>query len=454
MPKISDWLRRLGLDQYAHVFARNGIDLSDLQHLTDQELEGLGIPAIHLGQIRHAVAQLACTEPTDKPVPGSPWGKDAQRRQVTIMFCDLLGSTELAQGMDPEEYGNLIWGYREICSQIIRDSGGLVDRFVGDGILACFGYPAVHEDDPVRACRAGLAIVEAILRRTSPPPLQVRIACATGLVVVGDMLGENIAEEKAVLGATPNLAARLQAIAAPGTVVVSDETRSLIGELFEVKSLGVHECKGISQPVLAWQVLSERRFESCFAARYHESRSNFIGRRFELDALLNCWRSAKSHGGQLVYISGEPGIGKSRLVHALREHLSEQPRTTLLYQCSAQHLNSVLRPVLSQIEYAAKIALHDLPLETMRKLEDLLDQRPPHDGALVQLLAELMGISTAGRYEPLVLSPLERKRRVLAAMFDRLLYLSNSWSDSPGDRGHPLDRPDNPRTHRIYYLPA
>ena len=367
------------------------------------------------------VSPLTPTAPAGEPIGASPWRDDAQRRQLTIMFCDLVGSTEIAQRIDPEEYGNLIWGYRKTCSRIINDAGGLVDRFVGDGILACFGYPEVHEDDPARACRAGLAIIDAIQLQRSPLALQVRIACATGLVVVGDMIGENVAEENSILGATPNLAARLQSCAVPGTLVITDETRTLIGRLFEVKSLGLQELKGIPNQVHAWEVL---RFESRFAARYEESRVRFIGRRHELEVLLNCWRLAERGAGQLACISGEPGIGKSRLVHALREEIADQPCTTLVYQCAAQYSSSVLRPVISQIEYAAKIALRDSPTERLSKLEDLLDLRRPDDETLVQLLAELMGIATTGRYEQLALSPQQRKARILAALFGRLAQLS------------------------------
>lgn len=419
--QIGEWLGRLGLERYAACFAENGIDLSVIHELTDHDLERLGVLVGHRRKILREISNARGTDPGHR---AGPRPAERERRQLTVMFCDLVGSTQLSNSLDPEDYGELIRSYRKSCSHIIQACGGTVARFVGDGILAYFGYPQAHEDDPCRACRSGLGIIEAMSQYAiNAVPLQVRIACATGLVVVGDLVGEGVAEPNSVVGATPNLSAKLQHIAEPGSLVISDETRTLLNNLFEVQDIGTHHLAGISGPVRAWRVVSERRFESRFAARSRGSPPPLVGRQRELRLLLDRWRLAKSGIGQSVLLTGEAGIGKSRLVYALRERIASDTCLTMLYQCSVDHASSVLYPVIAQIEYAAAIARHDTPGEKLFKLEGLLGGHEEGRISLVSCVAPLMGLPEVGN-APVDLSPQERKERTLAALADRLIQLA------------------------------
>jgi class 3 adenylate cyclase/tetratricopeptide (TPR) repeat protein len=418
--QIREWLGRLGLERYALRFAENGINLSVLDDLTDHDLEQLGVLVGHRRKILREISNLRGTELVQRT---GPKPTERERRQLTVMFCDLVGSTQLSNTLDPEDYGELIRGYRKSCSQVIQACGGTVARFVGDGILAYFGYPQAHEDDPCRACRSGLGIIEAMGQSIAAVPLQARIACATGLVVVGDLVGEGAAEPNSVVGATPNLSAKLQGVAEPGTLVISDETRTLLSNSFEVRDIGTHHLAGISGPVRAWRVLRERQFESRFAARSRGSPSPLVGRQRELRLLLDRWRLAKSGAGQTVLLTGEAGVGKSRLVYALYERIASDTCTTMLYQCSVDHASSVLYPVIAQIEYAAAIARHDTPEEKLFKLEGLLGKHEEGRVSLVSCVAPLMGLPEVG-HAPVDLSPQERKERTLAALVDRLIQLA------------------------------
>jgi class 3 adenylate cyclase/tetratricopeptide (TPR) repeat protein len=347
---------------------------------------------------------------------------EGEWRQVTVLFCDLVGSTSLSVDLTPEDLSDLTLVYRQTCTTAIRAHGGSIGSFEGDGIIAYFGYPRAHEDSAVRACRAGLAIIEAFDRRRAiGPRLQVRVACATGLVVIAD--SDKGADRPTITGTAPNLAARLQAMAPPGALVVSDDTWMLIQDFFEGRELGTRPVKGLPAPIRLWRVEFERSVESRFSSREHRWRQpHLIGRTPEFAALLDRWSAAKSGAGQIVLITGEAGIGKSRLVQTLRERLRTEPCTTMLYQCTETHSGSSLHPVIAQIQFAAGITVRDAPDRKLAKLEALLGADEHARSVLLPLLADLMDLQEA---PPLPSLPPQQKRiRTLAALGDRLARLA------------------------------
>src|SRR5215469_13821846 len=320
MRDIAEWLASIGLSEYAQRFADNAIDLSVIRDLTEQDLKDLGVLLGHRRRILRAIAELDGGAPAPTETATEPASRDkAQRRHLTLMICDLVGSTALSALLDPEDMRAVIDAYHAACARITRTYDGFPTEFRGDGILAYFGYPFAHEDDAERTVRAGLDIIAAVaqLETRAGEPLAVRIGIATGLVVVGDLSSEGALRPHALVGETPNLAARLQALAEPGTVVVAASTRRLLGELFRLRDLGSHEFKGIAEPVAAWAVEALSESESRFAAGRMAGLTDLIGREDDLDFLLERQRLAWKGEGQIVLISGEPGIGKSRLAAAL-----------------------------------------------------------------------------------------------------------------------------------------
>jgi hypothetical protein len=262
---------------------------------------------------------------------------------------------------------------------------------MGDGVLIYFGYPAAHEDDAERAVRSGLALIDAVATLPAPEPLQVRIGAATGMVVVGDLVGAGEAQEHDIVGETPNLAARLQALAEPNTVVIAEATRRLLGNLFELRDLGLKELKGITGPVPAFAVLRASSVESRFEAMHPGGMTALVGREEELELLLRRWARAKTGEGQVVLLSGEAGIGKSRLSAALMEGLAAEPHARLRYFCSPQHTDSAFYPIIGQLERAAGFAHGDTPQAKLDKLDALLAQTSTsrQDAAL---LAEMLSL--------------------------------------------------------------
>ena len=347
-----------------------------------------------------------------------------ERRHITTMFCDMIGSTALSLRMDPEEYSHLIEAYRDICSRSIASGGGVINKFMGDGILACFGYPRSHEDDASRACRVGLQIIGSM--QQALPTLKVRIAAATGLVVSSDTFVIGAVEQHSIIGSTPNLAARLQERAPPGGMLIADETRLLVGEGFELEDFGLHDLKGVNHPVRAWQVVGERRVESRFAARSGQKDDRLVGRRQELDVLLERWRSTRAGSGQVVMVYGEPGIGKSRLLHELRDGVAREPSTTLLLQCASDQTSSTLHPITAYLAFAARMTSRDSPAEKLEKLRALFDDYPEGARSPLALMAELLAIPMAEAHPAADLTPAQRKARTLAALTDWVMYLAGS----------------------------
>src|SRR5262245_45660142 len=341
------------------------------------------------------------------------------------MFCDLVGSTELSSRLDPEDLREVIGAYHRVVADVVRSLDGFVAKYMGDGVLIYFGYPRAHEDDAERAVRAGLGVIDAVGRLdVKSVELRSRVGIATGLVVVGDLIGEGSAQEQSVVGETPNLAARLQALAEPDTVVITASTRRLVGDLFEYRELGAVELKGLAAPVPAWQVLRPSAVASRFEALRGSALSRLVGRDDEIDLLLRRWACAEVGDGQVVLISGEPGIGKSRLVAALAERLRTEPHIRLRYFCSPYHQDSALYPFVDQLGRAAGFARDDMLTAKMEKLEALFAHAPP-PGEDVAFLADLLSLPASERRKLPELSPQRKKERTLEALIRRFECLAH-----------------------------
>ena len=379
MQQIAEWLKTLGMSEYAERFAESDIDPSVLRDLTDQDLKELGVSLGHRRKMLRAIAELAGAVPASpQPALAEPTTQDtAERRQVTVMFSDLVGSTALSARMDPEDLREVISAYQKCVAETVGRLGGFIAKFMGDGVLVYFGYPHAHEDDAERAVRAGLKLVAAVSDLKTHAPLQTRVGIATGLVVVGDLIGSGASQEQAIVGETPNLAARLQGVAEPNSVVIGESTRKLVGNLFELEDLGAKDLKGIAGPVRAWAALRPASVESRFEALHASGLTELVGREEELDLLLRRWSKAKTGEGQVVLLSGEPGIGKSRLTAALLENLASEAHTRLRYFCTPQHTDSAFYPIIGQMERAARLAHDDT---SQAKLDKLcwLKPRPPN----------------------------------------------------------------------------
>ena len=341
------------------------------------------------------------------------------------MFCDLVGSTALSARLDPEDMREIMSAYHHRCAEVIGKSGGFVAKYMGDGVLAYFGYPQAHEDDAERAVRCGLALVDAAsrLQTSHGATLQVRIGIATGVVVVGDLIGEGAAQEQGVIGETPNLAARLQTLAEPGQVVIAPSTRRLTGGLFEYRDLGRVVLKGLADPIQAWQVLAASAVQSRFEAQHETSLAPLVGREEELELLLRRWNQASQGEGRVVLLTGEPGVGKSRLIAALQERLQSQPHVRIRYFCSPQHTDSALYPIINQLERAARFERGDAPAQKLIKLQTLLAPVVPKQAAEVALLADLLSIPRDGQHGLFEMDPQKRKEKTFDALFAQLRHL-------------------------------
>jgi class 3 adenylate cyclase/predicted ATPase len=420
---VAAWLRGLGLGQYQGTFRESEIEADVLPELTEADLEKLGLPLGPRKRILKAIANLGEAQNTSGAESTAPPPEDAaERRQLTVMFCDLAGSTALSARLDPEDMRQIIRAYQDACSGVVARYDGFVAKFMGDGILAYFGFPHAHEDDAERAVRAGLEIASVVeaLKTRSMDKLQVRIGIATGLVVVGDLVGQGAAQEQAVVGDTPNLAARLQGVASPGQVVVAEPTRRLLGDVFDINHLGGQNLKGIGGQPLAYGVIGERIVESRFEARASGAMSNMVGRDHELALMLERWKQAKAGEGQLVLLSGEAGIGKSRLARGMIEAVSSEAHIRVSNQCSPYHSDSPLYPIIQQLAFAAGIRSDDDNDDKLDRLEKVLvgaeGDRP--------LFAALLGLQTEGRYGTLSLTPQQQRARTMQALVDQLVGLS------------------------------
>jgi class 3 adenylate cyclase len=357
---VADWLRKLGFERYEAAFRENDVDAELLLGLTDNDLKDIGVNSLgHRRRLLEAIAALrhggtpAGNSVRSRPPANLTRGlaePTGERRQLTVMFCDLVGSTALSEKLDPEELRSLLHAYRNLCGDVIARYDGFVARYVGDGILTYFGWPTAHEEDAERAVRAALEIVHSVKRASSTEDLSVRIGIATGPVVIGEQAGTGD-QSKLAVGSTPNLAARLQGLAAVDQIVIAAPTRRLAGNAFELTDLGEQDLKGIAEPVHAWRV--ERALVT--ASRFDANRAGgtltpLVGRDEELDLLLRRWSQARDGEGQVVLLSGEPGIGKSRTLSALRERLEAQGVQALRFQCSPYYVNSACWPIIDNLE--------------------------------------------------------------------------------------------------------
>ena len=425
------WLRSLGLGQYEKVFRENEIDEAVLPNLTAEDLKELGVAALgHRRKLLDAIAALrgdANATPAAAPGPATvdaPPRDTAERRQVTVMFSDLVGSTALSARMDPEDMREIISAYQKCVAETVRRFDGFVAKYMGDGVLIYFGYPQAHEDDAERAVRAGLEIVAAVTALKAPVALQTRVGIATGLVVVGDLIGSGASREQAIVGETPNLAARLQGVAEPNMVVIAEGTRRLLGNLFELRDLGAKDLKGITGPTRAFAALRASSAEGRFEALHASGLTDLVGREEELVLLLRRWSKTKTGEGQVVLLSGEAGIGKSRLTAALLERLATEPHKRLRYFCSPQHTDSAFYPIIGQMERAAALAREDTPQAKLDKLDALLAQTSTTKQDAT-LFAEMLSLPNDGRYPTLDLAPQQRRQKTLEALTAQLAGLAS-----------------------------
>ena len=418
MEPILQWLEELGFGQYGAAFVQADIEPAVLRDLSEADLQKLGVTLGHRKRLLRAIAEMP--EPTRRPAALGAASPEGERRQLSVLFCDLVNSTALAARLDPEDLREVIGAYHRCCADVIARAGGFVGKYMGDGVLAYFGYPHAGEDDAERAVGAALELVDAVRHLNAGSILQARVGIATGLVVVGDLIGHGAAQEQAVVGETPNLAARLQALADPGMVVIGPRTRRLLGGLFEYRELGPVTLKGFAAPLPAFAVLRRGAVESRFEARQEGGVSPLVGRDEELQVLLARWRQAKAGEGQLVVLTGEPGIGKSRIVQALQDRLAEEPHIRLRYFCSPRHQDSALHPWIAQFAGAACFEREDEPLARLDKLDALFERTaaPAEDRALIAELLALPG--AADRYGPIHLTPPQRKRNTLRALIRHL----------------------------------
>ena len=411
---IAAWLHDLGLQQYEQSFRDNEIDAAVLPELTNEDLRDIGVSLVgHRRKLLVAIAALRSVA-ARKSIGDAT--HVAARRQLTVMFCDLVGSTSLSARLDPEDLREIMAGYQRTVAEIVKQFDGFVARYMGDGVLTYFGYPQAHEADAEQAIRAGLRLIDAIDRLDAGSvKLQARVGIATGLVVVGDLIGEGSALELSVVGETPNLAARLQGLAEPGEVVIAASTRRLVGNLFEYDDFGPVEIKGIAAPVQVSRVLRSRSFANRFEALHESALLPLVGRDEEIELLLRHWARAKTGDGQVVLISGEPGIGKSRLIAELEKCLRAEPHFSLHFFCSLYHEDSALFPFIDQLGRASRFASGDPPGVKLKKLMALLNRAaPPHED--VAFLIDLLSLSTSERHPLPDISPRLKKERTLEAL--------------------------------------
>jgi class 3 adenylate cyclase len=426
---VSGWLEQLGLGQYASNFIDNDIDAQLLTQLTDTDLKELGINSLgHRKKIIGAIEILVQTGPATitNIIPKD----EAERRQLTVMFCDLMGSTELSQRLDPEDLREINRAYQDACKTAIERYEGYVARYMGDGVLAYFGFPQAHEDDAERAVHAGLAVVESVVGldvsvgEAQDIELAVRVGITTGPVIVGDIIGEAASQESAVVGETPNLAARLQALAPRNAVLIGPGTQSLVTGRFEYENLGDYQLKGISERIQAWRVIAPVTADSRFAAAHQSDLTPMVGREHEIGLLLDRWEQAKESDGQVVLLCSEAGVGKSRITETLHERVSRDDSASLRYQCSPYHSNSALYPIIEQLERTARFIPGDPSGVKLEKLESMLG--PTDTKSVIPFYASLLSIPTEDRYSALEMSPEQQKEQTLEVLVSRLEELSRN----------------------------
>src|ERR1700688_1200176 len=425
---VAAWLRGLALEQYAPAFRDNDVDGEVLPELTADDLISIGVTSVgHRRKLLAAIAALKsdaastlAVDASDEPSPplaslSAARPTDAERRQLTVMFCDLVGSTEMSARLDPEDLSGVIGAFQKGCVRAVTGFGGSVAKYMGDGALVYFGYPEAHEDDAERAIRAGLALIDAMaaMRPAIPTLPQVRVGIATGVVVVGELLGEGSSQKRVAAGETLNLAARIEAVASADTVVVAELTRRLAGAAFDYEDLGPHELKGIPRVARLWRIVSESRARGRFDNRVVRGLTPLVGRAEEIALLRSRWDQAKDGDGQLILLSGPAGFGKSRMTQAFREDLRDSSITCLQYFGSPFHVNSAFYPFIRQLEWAAGIVRTDTGPRKLDKLEAVLENSANERADPAALIADLLSIQFGERYPPMQLTEAVQKQRTM-----------------------------------------
>ena len=430
---MAEWLGRHGLDQYAQTFAENNIDYSVLPDLTEDDLEKLGVSLGHRKKLLRAIDAVRPARQARDTTEISRIGteaispvqhRDAEFRQITVMFCDLVGSTQLAEKLDPEDLHKLIDAYRGECSTAIRRYGGEVARYFGDGVMAFFGWPHAHEDDAVRAIHAALEIVFGVTKISGPVTLSCRVGVCSGPVIVGEIGNSATSWSMDAVGETPNMAARLQTLAATNTVLISESTRRLVSAAFDLQDLGLQELKGVTEPLHVYLVLAAKNIASRFEAAHAGFLTPLVGRSTELSLLLDRWQKVKEGDGQVIILSGTAGVGKSRLLHELKSHVQQEPHVLLHHQCSPYHNQSAFFPVIEQIEHAAQLTAREADADKIAKLKAYLPRLTESPIDPVLLIAELLSIPAENHRELSGLTPQQIKNRTTSTLVDMLLAFS------------------------------
>lgn len=418
---IEHWLSGLGLGQYSDAFFKNDVDLDVVGDLSDDDLKELGLSLGHRKKLQRAVALLEAGADNAAPpqialstskVETQP--TQAERRHLTVMFVDLVGSTEMAASLDPEEMRGVVTSYQNTVAGVVARYDGYVAKFMGDGVLCYFGWPNAHEDDAERATRAGLDSIASVQRLETPTetPLAARIGIATGIVIVGDLIGDGASQEAAVVGSTPNLAARLQGVAQPNQIVVAAETRALLGEVFRLEKTDAQDLKGFAEPIIAFAIAGEWARQSRFESRQGAEIGPIVGRDQEIALIREAWREAQAGNGRMVMVTGEAGIGKSRITRAAIAEIAEQDHLRITYQCSPYHTESAFYPITQNLAYAAGIKSTDSDEEQL----DRLEQAVGGVGRTPALVAALLGLDGESRYGALGLTPAQQRAQIMDAL--------------------------------------
>ena len=431
---LAEWLGRHGLDQYAQTFAENNIEYSVLPDLTDSDLQKLGVSLGHRKKLLRAIEALtAARQPTgtttvvltDTAVfPSLVQHREAELRQITVMFCDLVGSTQLSEKLDPEDLRVLIDAYRKVCTTAVKRYGGEVASYAGDGVVAFFGWPRAHEDDAVRAVYAALDTLSAVTDISGPINLTARVGVCSGPVVVRDVGASGTEGSMDAVGEAPNIAARLQTLATANAVLISESTKLLISAAFDLQDLGFQEIKGITNPIHVYRVLAAKSTASRFEAAHGASLTPLVGRAIELSLCLDRWQKVKEAEGQVILLSGIPGVGKSRLIHELKSNIQREPHFLLSYQCSPYHSQSAFFPIIEQIKQAAKVIASDSNATKIEKLKAHFANLTEDSIKPTSLIANLLSIPTENNHELSKLTSQQIKNRTIAKLIDMLLALS------------------------------
>jgi class 3 adenylate cyclase/predicted ATPase len=409
--KLAEWLGKYGLDQYAQTFAENDIEYAVLPELTENDLENLGIAVGHRKKLLKAIEALTLVQRENR---------EPEVRQITVMFCDLVGSTKLSEKLDPEDLRTLIIAYRKVCDAAIRRYEGQVASYAGDGVMAFFGWPRAHEDDAIRAVHAALTILSEVTN--IPGALSVRVGICSGRVVVGQASGPGSTME--AVGDTPNIAAWLQTLAEPNTLLVSDSTQRLASAAFDFQDLGFRELEGVAKPLRVYRVLSAKHGTTRFEAAHVSSLTPLVGRSTELNLLLDRWQKIEEADGQVVLLSGIPGVGKSRLIHELKSNIQNQPHFLLNYQCSPYHSQSAFFPVIEQVELATQLIAADSDADKFSKVKAYFSGLMNDPAESASLIARLLSISIEDQSDLSTLTPQQIKNRTIDKLLEMILSLS------------------------------